>query len=103
MTVRPGSPRARGWLLTGLGLAAGAALWEIAGRETGAAFMAPLSETLLRLAELARTGELRQALASSLALFGAGFALSVAIGVPFGLLLARVRLLRVALEGYIAF
>lgn len=103
MTVRPGSPRARGWLLTGLGLAAGAALWEIAGRETGATFMAPLSETLLRLAELARAGELRRALASSLALFGAGFALSVAIGVPFGLLLARVRLLRVALEGYIAF
>jgi ABC-type nitrate/sulfonate/bicarbonate transport system permease component len=94
--------RALGWLLTSLGLAAGAALWEIVGRETGAAFMAPLSETLLRLAELARTGELWQALASSLALFGVGFALSVAVGVPLGLLLARMRLLRLALESYIA-
>jgi ABC-type nitrate/sulfonate/bicarbonate transport system permease component len=102
MTAHGGSPRALGWLITSLGLAAGAALWEIAGRETGAAFMAPLSETLLRLAELARTGELWQALGSSLALFGAGFALSVAVGVPLGLLLARMRLLRVALESYIA-
>ena len=102
MTARPGSPRALGWLLTSVGLAAGAALWEVAGRETGAAFMAPFSQTLLRLAELASTGELWQALGSSLALFGAGFVLSVAIGVPLGLLLARVRLLRVALESYIA-
>jgi len=94
--------RALGWLLTSLGLAAGAGLWEIVGRETGAAFMAPLSETLLRLAELARTGELWQALTSSLALFGVGFALSVAVGVPLGLLLARMRLLRLALESYIA-
>jgi ABC-type nitrate/sulfonate/bicarbonate transport system permease component len=93
--------RALGWLLTALGLAAGAALWEIVGRRTGAAFVAPFSETVLRLAELAQTGELWRALGSSLTLFTAGFALSVAIGVPFGLMLARMRLLRVALESYI--
>jgi ABC-type nitrate/sulfonate/bicarbonate transport system permease component len=85
-----------------LGLASGMALWEIAGRNTGAAFMASFSETLKRLWELGATGELWTALGSSLALFTTGFTLSVAVGIPFGLLLARVRLLRVALESYIA-
>ncbi|HLJ21106.1 MAG TPA: ABC transporter permease subunit [Stellaceae bacterium] len=89
--------RTLGWLITGAGLAAGAALWEIAGRRMGAAFVAPLSDTIEAL-----TPAVWRALASSLGLFAAGFALSVAVGVPFGLLLARVRLLRIALENYIA-
>ena len=33
-------------------------LWEIVGRYSSAAFMVPLSETLLRLEELAVDGEL---------------------------------------------
>jgi ABC-type nitrate/sulfonate/bicarbonate transport system permease component len=85
-----------------LGLSAGAVLWEVVGRHTDPAFMASFSETLKRLWELGATGELWAALGSSLALFTTGFALSVAVGIPFGLLLARVRLLRVALESYIA-
>ena len=96
MTVRRPT-RALGWLITSAGLAVGAVLWEIVGRSVGAAFVAPLSETLEAL-----TPPVWRALASSLALFATGFALSVAIGVPFGLLLARMRLLRVALESYIA-
>jgi len=63
----------------------------------GAAFVAPLSDTIEAI-----TPAVLRALASSLVLFAAGFTLSVVVGVPFGLLLARVRLLRVALEGYIA-
>jgi len=35
--------------LFALSLAAGIGLWEIAGRNVGAAFMAPFSETLVRL------------------------------------------------------
>jgi len=91
------SARPLGWLITGAGLGAGAVLWEIAGRSVGAAFVAPLSDTVAAL-----TPALWRALLSSLGLFVTGFALSVAIGVPFGLLLARMRLLRVALESYIA-
>ena len=92
------SRRVLGWLISGAGLAAGAALWEVAGRSVGAAFVAPLSDTIEAI-----TPAVWRALASSLVLFAAGFTLSVVVGVPFGLLLARVRLLRVALEGYIAF
>jgi len=91
------SRRVLGWLISGAGLAAGAALWEVAGRSVGAAFVAPLSDTIEAI-----TPAVLRALASSLVLFAAGFTLSVVVGVPFGLLLARVRLLRVALEGYIA-
>jgi ABC-type nitrate/sulfonate/bicarbonate transport system permease component len=60
-----------------------------------------LSDTVLRLRELAMTGDLLQSTASSLSLFFSGFVLSVLIGVPLGILIARVRILRIALESYI--
>ncbi|MBO0755233.1 MAG: ABC transporter permease [Bradyrhizobiaceae bacterium] len=84
-----------------LSLVGGLALWEIVGRSTGAAFMAPLSDTIVRLAELARAGQLGPQLASSLELFVTGFSAAVLIGMPFGMLLARVRILREALDVYI--
>ena len=95
--------RFRGWVITARGLAVGAIFWEAAGHGIGAAFMAPLSETLVRLWELTLSGALPAALASSLGLFAAGLALAVGIGIPLGLLMARVAALRVALEDYIAF
>ena len=84
-----------------LSLIAGLALWEVAGRSTSAAFMAPVSATLERLRELALSGELTNQLISSATLFATGFALSVIVGMPAGLLLARARILRVAVEPYI--
>jgi len=91
------SRKVLGWLITAAGLATGAVLWEIAGRSVGAAFVAPLSDTIAAI-----TPAIWRALGSSLVLFATGFSLSVAIGVPLGLLLARVRILRVALESYIS-
>jgi len=84
-----------------LSLVAGLALWEIAGRMTSAAFMAPLSETLLRFWQLARAGTLLSLTLSSGALFATGLGLGIVVGLPSGLLLARVRLLREALDVYI--
>ena len=84
-----------------LSLLAGMALWEIAGRRSDPAFMVPLSETLVRLWELSESGELWRQFASSVALFATGLALALAIGMPLGLLLARARRLRVAVEPYI--
>src|SRR5712692_9575534 len=52
-----------------LSLIAGLALWEVAGRSTSAAFMAPVSATLERLRELALSGELTNQLISSATLF----------------------------------
>lgn len=57
--------------------------------------------TLPRLVEFVQEGEFFLALGESLALFGTGFAIALAIGLPLAILMARLRLLRVALEGYI--
>ena len=84
-----------------LSLLGGLALWEVAGRHTSEAFMAPLSETLVRLAQMTQSGKLIPQIESSLLLFATGFAASLVIGFPLGLLLARVRPLREALDVYI--
>jgi ABC-type nitrate/sulfonate/bicarbonate transport system permease component len=84
-----------------LSLLGGLAVWEIAGRNTSEAFMAPLSETLMRLAELTQSGKLIPQIESSLALFATGFVAALVVGMPLGLLLARARLLREALDVYI--
>jgi NitT/TauT family transport system permease protein len=86
--------------VTAASLLAGAALWEAAGRRTSTAFLAPLSATLSRLAHLVASGQLLRQAAQSLALFLAGFVPAVLVGVSLGLLLARSRTLRVALEDY---
>jgi ABC-type nitrate/sulfonate/bicarbonate transport system permease component len=80
---------------------AGLALWEIAGRSTSAAFMVPFSETLVRLWQLVSGGEFLAQFLDSAQLFITGFVLALVIGVPLGVLLARVRVLRVGVEPYI--
>ena len=84
-----------------LSLIAGAALWEFVGRHTSAAFLVPLSETLVRLWQLAQSGELVSQTLSSLGLFFVGLGLAVLVGAPAGLLLARMPALRRALDLYI--
>jgi NitT/TauT family transport system permease protein len=84
-----------------LSLAAGIALWEVAGRYSNPAFFVPFSETISSLWNLAATGQLGLQLLDSALLFISGFGLAVLIGIPLGLLLARVWALRVAIEPYI--
>jgi NitT/TauT family transport system permease protein len=84
-----------------LSFIAGVAAWEFVGRHTNAAFLVPLSETLDRLWELSQSGELWDQLASSLAIFVVGFVLALIVGAPLGMLLARVAVLRRALDIYI--
>jgi NitT/TauT family transport system permease protein len=84
-----------------LSLLAGMALWEIVGRNTSAAFMVPLSETLARLWALIMSGQLGTQLLDSAALFASGFALALIVGMPLGLLFARVRIVRIGIEPYV--
>ncbi len=84
-----------------LSLVTGIAAWEIAGRSTSKAFMVPFSETLTRLWQLIMRGEFIQQFIDSSELFLTGFFLALAIGAPLGLLLARVRALRVGIEPYL--
>ncbi len=56
---------------------------------------------MVRFWQLAETGELLRATLSSASLFATGLGLAIVFGMPLGLLLARVRLLREALDLYI--
>jgi NitT/TauT family transport system permease protein len=89
------------WLIYAVALAIGAAIWQIAAAFTNPAFLASFTATMARIGEYTVSGVLPEALASSLLLFVTGFACAVVVGMLLGLLLARVRLLRVALESYI--
>jgi ABC-type nitrate/sulfonate/bicarbonate transport system permease component len=84
-----------------LSLVAGIVAWEVIGRNTSPAFMVPLSETLVRLWQLVADGNFLAQFLDSAALFATGMALALVVGMPLGLLLARVQSLRVALEPYI--
>lgn len=80
---------------------AGLAIWEIAGRSTSQAFMVPFSETLVRLWQLITNGEFLAQFLDSSELFITGFVLALVVGTPLGMLLARVRVLRIGIEPYI--
>ena len=84
-----------------LSVLAGLALWEVAGRSTSAAFMVPFSETLVRLWQLVARGEFITQFLDSSQLFLTGFGLALIVGAPLGLLLARVRILRIGIEPYL--
>ena len=63
--------------------------------------MVPFSETLVRLWQLIAHGQFISQLIDSAQLFLTGFVLALAVGAPLGLLLARVRVLRVGIEPYL--
>jgi ABC-type nitrate/sulfonate/bicarbonate transport system permease component len=84
-----------------LSIAAGIAIWEIAGRMTSQAFMVPFSITIAQLWQLVFSREFIVQFIDSSELFLTGFILALAVGMPLGMLLARVRVLRVGLEPYI--
>jgi NitT/TauT family transport system permease protein len=84
-----------------ISIGAGVALWEIAGRMSSAAFMVPFSETLVRLWQLITRGEFIAQFFDSAELFLTGFVLALMVGAPLGMLLARVRALRVGIEPYL--
>jgi ABC-type nitrate/sulfonate/bicarbonate transport system permease component len=84
-----------------ISLAIGIGAWEIAGRHTSQAFMVPFSATVVQLWQLVLTGEFIRQFLESAKLFLTGFVLALVVGMPLGMLLARVRVLRVGLEPYI--
>ena len=84
-----------------LSILAGIAIWEIAGRNTSPAAMVPFSETLVRLWQLIVNDNFLAQLYDSAVLFLTGFAIALIVGMPLGMLLARVRVLRIGVEPYI--
>ena len=77
-----------------------AAVWQVAAVQVGA-LLASFTETMIRLGELIRSGELGSALLFSGRIFLAGLALSIALGLPLGLVFARFPLITAAIETYV--
>ncbi|HEX5210805.1 MAG TPA: ABC transporter permease [Pseudolabrys sp.] len=84
-----------------LSVLAGLVLWEVAGRNTSPAFLVPLSQTVRRLWQMIAAGDFIPQFIDSSELFLTGFGLALIVGGPLGLLLARVRLLRIGIEPYL--
>ena len=80
----------------------GALIWQVVGEHTQPSSFVSFTKTLSALWHLTKDGELWRALVASLKLFASGLAISLVIGFFAGLLLARVRVLRIGLEPYIA-
>ncbi len=79
----------------------GIAIWEIAGRSTSQAFMVPFSTTILQLWRLILSGEFITQFLDSAQLFLSGFILALIVGMPLGMLLARVPAMRIGVEPYL--
>lgn len=79
------------WGLRGLFILLFFIAWEIIGREWGGLLLAPFSRSIMALPGLLSGGELFSALLISNQSLVLGFALSVVVGVPLGLLMGRVR------------
>lgn len=76
-------------------------VWEIYGRHVNKALFAPPSSVVLAGVEMIRTGELWRYLQGSLQVLIIGFAISVVIGIPIGVAIARSKLVGFALDWYI--
>jgi ABC-type nitrate/sulfonate/bicarbonate transport system permease component len=93
--------RLRGPVVTVLSLALGALVWELIGRQSQETSFVGFWPTMRALEAMIRDGELFRAMGNSLELFGIGLGLSIVVGFFLGLLLARIRWLRIGLEPYI--
>jgi len=66
-------------------------LWEAAGQAKLSSIVPPFSAVLEAAVELAPTDKFRAAALISLRSFGIGMALALAVGIPLGVLMARVK------------
>lgn len=84
-----------------LSLLGGLLLWEVAGRTLQLDFLPPFSEVLAALADMVGQGLILGSLVSSLWNLAIGFGISVAVGVPIGILMGAYPKVEAALDIYV--
>ncbi len=89
------------WVITTISVVCALLLWEIFGRRINPIFGSYPSAIAVAFWELARSGQLTDALYQSLRPFAAGYALAIVIGVPLGLFVGGFRTAEAALGIYI--
>lgn len=77
-----------------------AGLWEIAGRAGNARLLPPFSRVMTAWFDLIVSGEIFRALSVSLQALVIGFLVSLAVGIPLGLLMGRYRRVDAFLDIY---
>jgi NitT/TauT family transport system permease protein len=75
--------------------------WEIAGRYVNPLFLSSPSAIAVALYGLTASGELPQAIASSMFAFSLGIAFAIVVGIGIGVAMGRVRMLEYVLEPYV--
>ena len=75
--------------------------WEVAGRYVNPLFLSSPSAIAVAFYGLMLSGELPQAIASSLFAFSLGIALAIVVGIGVGVAMGRVRMLEYVLEPYV--
>jgi ABC-type nitrate/sulfonate/bicarbonate transport system permease component len=93
--------RARSGVMALVGLVLGALIWQFIGNHTQPSSFASFTSTISAFWQMIRDGEFFRALAVSLEVFGAGLAIALIVGFLLGLAMARIELLRTALEPYV--
>ena len=86
--------------LRALSLITVAILWEAVGRTREAHLLPPLSTVLGAWVELLRSGQLIRAMLVSFQALILGYLLSVAVGIPLGLIMGRYRRIKAFLDPY---
>ncbi|NLS06874.1 ABC transporter permease [Rhizobium sp. P32RR-XVIII] len=100
--IEPPKPREMpGWMITTISLVVIIAVWQIFGQDINPIFGSYPSAIAIAFWGLLVSGELPTALMTSMQAFAVGFALSIVIGVPLGLIIGRSRILENAVGVYI--
>jgi len=89
------------WVITVISLTFALVLWEIFGRRINPVFGSYPTAIAAAAWDLARSGQLADALYQSLRPFAAGYALAIVVGVPLGLFIGGFRTAEAALGIYI--
>jgi len=76
-------------------------VWEWYGRSVNPLLFAPISSIAVAATQIIGSGELWKYLAGSLVVLAQGFGLAILVGVPLGVLMARVHAVDTVLEMYI--
>jgi len=77
------------------------AIWEVYGRRVNKALFAPPTAVVGAFFEMLGSGELWSYLRGSLTVLAIGFAIALLIGIPLGVVMARSRVVRWALDWYV--
>lgn len=79
-----------------------AIIWEIAGRSGNQILLPPVSKVFLAFSDMLISGELASVMFISIQSLIFGFALSVILGIPLGLLMGRFEVLEHSLDIYLS-